>query len=68
MGVMETTNRPDFTREADADHTYGMIFRYFAGNQKQHTRWFASPEDGKSFAARNAIVPLDFIRYEGDQA
>ena len=62
--TVDMPEAPDFTIEADADHTYGMVFRFYAGNQKELTRWFATPEDGKLFAARNAIVELDFIRLE----
>lgn len=52
----------DMTYTADSGHTYGLVFRYFAGNDKQHTRWFTTIEDGKTFAGRNAITIIDFIR------
>lgn len=52
----------DMTYEADSDHTYGLAFRYFAGNDKVHIRWFTTIEDGKTFAGRNAIVIIDFLR------
>ncbi len=57
----------DIRDNADKDHTYGMTFRLYAGNGKELTRWFATPEDGKAFAARNAITPLDFFRKDEDE-
>ena len=59
---MSKATRPDSTSTQDADHNYKMVFRLFAGNQKELTRYFATPEDAEKFEARNSIVVINRTR------
>ena len=56
------TGQIDMTREADADHTFGLVFRtYIVGTHTTLTRYFPDEAELQRFMGRNAVVEIDRI-------